>query len=50
MRKTEFYNPQFLVFMAEDTFAPLFWDDEDVGIGDADSFYIGEKEYECSTL
>lgn len=50
MIKTEFHNPQFLVFMAEDTFAPLFWDDEDEGIGDADSFYIGEKEYDLSSL
>lgn len=50
MSKIEFHNPQFLVFMAEDTFAPLFWDDEDVGIGDADSFYIGENEYDLSSL
>ncbi|MBR5082119.1 MAG: hypothetical protein IKX35_06745 [Bacteroidales bacterium] len=50
MSKIEFHNPQFLVFMAEDTFAPLFWDDKDVGIGDVDSFYIGENEYDLSSL
>lgn len=35
---------------AEDTFAPLFWDDEDNGIGDVDSFEIEGKEYSLSSL
>lgn len=43
-------NPEYIVFMAEDTFSPLFWDEDDVGIGDDKSFYIGDDEYSISLL
>lgn len=39
-----------IVMMAEDTFSPLFWDDEDVGIGDYESFFIGDDEFVLSSL
>lgn len=44
------YIPKYIKFMAEDTFAPLIWDDEACGIGYYDSFYIGDKEYSLSSL
>lgn len=42
--------PKSLDFFAQDTYSPLFWDDEDCGIGDEESFYIGDKEYSLSSL
>jgi hypothetical protein len=41
---------KYIKFMAEDSFAPLFWDDEACGIGDEESFYIGDIEYPLSSL
>ncbi len=35
---------------AEDSFAPLFWDDDDTGIGDAYSISIDNKEISLSDL
>lgn len=49
MEKEEM-NPEYIVFMAEDTFSPLFWDEDDVGIGDDKSFYIGDDEYSTLSL
>ena len=34
------YIPKYIKFMAEDTFAPLIWDDEACGIGYYDSLII----------
>lgn len=42
--------PKYVVFRAEDTYSELIWDDEDVGIGDIDSFWIGDKEYSLKSL
>lgn len=42
--------PKFIVLQADDTLSPLFWDDEDAGIGDAESFFIGDEEYSLSSL
>ena len=42
--------PRYIIFMAEDTFSPLIWDDEDCGIGDVDCFRIGDKEYSLESL
>lgn len=50
MSNIESYYPKCIVFMAEDTFTPLFWDDQDAGIGDANSVIIGDKEYNLSSL
>ena len=36
--------PKYIVMHAESTFAPLFWDDEDVGIGEYDCISIGNEE------
>ena len=43
-------HTKYIKFMAEDSFAPLFWDDENCGIGYEESFYIGDKEYSLSSL
>ena len=42
--------PKYVVFMAEDTFSSLLWDDEDAGIGDVEHFWIGDKEYSLESL
>ena len=42
--------PKYVVFMAEDTFSSLLWDDEDAGIGDVEHFWIGAKEYSLESL
>jgi len=42
--------PCYIVFQAVDTFSFLFWDDEDVAIGDYESFYIGDDEYTLTSL
>ena len=42
--------PRYIVFQADDTFSFLFWDDEDVAIGDYESFYIGDDEYTLNSL
>ena len=42
--------PRYIIFMAEDTFSSLIWDDEDCGIGDVDCFWIGDKEYSLESL
>ena len=42
--------PRYIIFMAEDTFSSLIWDDEDCGIGDVDCFRIGDKEYSLESL
>lgn len=42
--------PRYIVFQADDTFSSLFWDDEDVAIGDYESFFIGDDEYTLSSL
>lgn len=36
--------PKYIVMHAESTFAPLFWDDEDAGIGEYDCISIGNEE------
>ena len=41
---------RYIIFMAEDTFSSLIWDDEDCGIGDVDCFRIGDKEYSLESL
>lgn len=41
---------KYIVMHAEDTFAPLFWDDDNVGIGDVDSFDIDDEEISLSSL
>lgn len=41
---------QCIFFFALDTASPLIWRDKDTGIGDVNSFYIGEEEYSLSTL
>ena len=46
----ETYIPKYIKLMAEDTFAPLVWDDEDCGIGDYESFFIDEEEYSLTSL
>lgn len=38
-------KPKCIVFEAWDTFSPLFWNEEDEGIGDTDSFFLGDEEY-----
>ena len=50
MSNMESNYPEYIVFMAEDTFAPLFWDDGCAGQGDTDSFFIGENEHDLSSL
>ena len=42
--------PKYVVFMAEDTFSSLLWDDEDAGIGDVEHLWIGDKEYSLESL
>lgn len=44
------HKPKYIVFKAEDSFSPLFWDDEDVGIGDANTLCIGNDEFSMSAL
>ena len=41
---------KYIVMNAVDTFAPLFWNDEDVGIGDGDSIEINDEEISLSFL
>lgn len=36
--------PKYIVMHAECTFAPLFWNDKDEGIGECDCISIGEYE------
>ena len=43
-------RPESIRFMAEDTFSPLLWDEEDAGIGDYKSFFIGDEEYSLSSF
>lgn len=43
-------KPKYIVLKAIDSSSLLFWDDKDVGIGDVDSFYIGDDEYSMSSL
>ena len=31
--------PKYVVFMAEDAYSSLIWDDEDCGIGDIERFW-----------
>ena len=50
MIKEEKYRTKYVRFMATDTFSPLFWDDEDVGIGYDFCFYIGDEEYDFSSF
>ena len=35
---------------AQDTFSPLFWDDEDCDIGDYTTLYLGDHEISLSRL
>ena len=39
-----------IIFMAEDTYSDLFWDEDGAGMGDYESFFIDDKEYELSSL
>lgn len=39
-----------IVMHAEDTYSPLFWDEDGAGIGDYDSFFIGNEEYSTSSI
>ena len=39
-----------IVMDAEDTYSPLFWDEDGAGIGDYDSFFIGNNEYSTSSI
>jgi len=41
---------KYIVMHAEDTFSPLFWDDDDAGIGDVDSLDIDDEEISLSSL
>ena len=39
-----------IVIGPDTTYSPLFWDEDDVAIGDYDLFFIGEKEYSTSSI
>ncbi len=39
-----------IVMDAEDTYSDLFWDEDGAGIGDYDSFFIGNNEYSTSSI
>lgn len=39
-----------IVMCAEDTYSDLFWDEDGAGIGDYDSFFIGNEEYSTSSI
>ena len=43
-------RPQYIVMHAQDTFSPLFWDDEDCDIGDYTTLYLGDHEISLSRL
>ena len=38
-----------IVMCAEDTYSDLFWNEDGAGIGDYDSFFIGNEEYSTSS-
>ena len=42
--------PKAIVIGPDTTYSPLFWDEEDVAIGDYDLFYIGDDEYSTSSI
>lgn len=42
--------PKSIEFGAEDSFSDLFWDEERVGIGDYDSFFLGYEKFSASSL
>ena len=42
--------PKAIVIGPDTTYSPLFWDEEDVAIGDYDLFFIGDEEYSTSSL
>ena len=42
--------PKYVVFLAEDTFSSLSWDDADAGLGAVAHFRIGDKEYSLESL
>jgi hypothetical protein len=42
--------PKAIVIGPDTTYSPLFWDEDDVAIGDYDLFFIGDEEYSTSFL
>lgn len=42
--------PKLIVFGPDTTYSPLFWDENDVAIGDYDYFFIGDEEYSTSSI
>jgi len=50
MPKKESHYPQYIIFMADDSNSPLFWNDKGEGIGDVESVCIGDEVYSLSSL
>mgnify|MGYP004444313405 FL=1 len=43
-------RPKKIIMCAEDTCSPLFWDEENVGIGEYDLLYVGDDEISLSAI
>lgn len=42
--------PKAIIIGPDTTYSPLFWEEEDVAIGDYDLFFIGDEEFSTSSI